>query len=236
MAEAPLILKPPVVKKRKNEHKIGLGGGKKQILLSDLKNDAVSNKDHSVDTMRVNQGNISKEVRKTYHIGGTKYMIFYGSNDVIENVFLKDWDGKKTNSSLKLNLSKFVMILHNSDLISMNLDKVCTGDKDISEKIHIGELFYLTCTSPYKLVQVRKWKKNKDDELFPTKEGISLKPKEWRELVKFSNQLYTERLELFQTVPCLLDPTIVGHDSLTCQECSILNQDARGIVDMMIPL
>ena len=232
MAEVPtVILKPPTVKKRKNEHKIGLGGGKKQILLTDVSKSTSGVSQNVVKSVQSNS-----EVRKTYHIGGTKYMIFHGVNDVIESVYFKDWDGKKVGSSLKLNLSKFVMILHTCDVISKSLDKICVGDKDISEKVHIGELFYSTCSSPYKNVQIRKWRKNKDDELFPTRDGISLKAKEWRELVKYSNQIYSERLELFQTVPCLLDPTISGHDSLICQECSVLSQDARGVVDMMIPL
>ena len=233
MAEVPpVILKPPGLKKRKNENKIGLGGGKKQIMLTDL--NSVTKPSSSVVQNVVKSNQSNGEVRKTYHIGGTKYMIFHGFNDVIESVYFKDWDGKKVNSSLKLNISKFVMILHTSDAISKSLDKICNGDKDISEKEHIGELFYLTCSSPYKNVQIRKWRKNKDDELFPTREGISLKSKEWRELLKYSNQIYSERLELFQTVPCLLDPTLTGHDSLLCQECSVLCQDAKGVVDVII--
>ena len=231
MAEAPLILKPPTLKKRKNDvnHKVGVGGSKKQILISDVDRGNSVSKDNTV------AANMS-EVRKTYHIGGTKYLIFHGSNGLIENIYFKDWDGKKVNSSVALNISKFVMVLHSSDVITVNLDKVCAGEKDISQKIHIGENFYLTCTSPYKLVQIRKWKKNKDDEMFPTKEGISLKGKEWREMVKFSNEMYSERLELFQYVPCLLDPTLSDHDSLTCRECSVNNLDARGLVNMIIPL
>ena len=60
--------------------------------------------------------------------------------------------------------------------------------------------------------------------------------KEWHEFVKFSNKIYGERLEVFTCTPCLIDPCSPGHDSLTCSECSVINQDAKGIVDLNIPI
>ena len=240
MAEASLVQKVPNLKKRKTEN-VKFGTNKKQMLMSDVtktvnKSTSGVDVDDSQSVLSNVIGANDLEVRKIYHIGGSKYMIFHGTKGFVENIYLKDWDGKKINSSVTLNISKFVMILHSSELTSINLDKVCAGDKEVSYKMHIGELFYITCTSPYKIVQIRKWRRNREDELFPTKDGISLKAKEWRELVKFSNDMYSEKLELFQTVPCLLDPNVAGHDNLTCSECSVLNQDAKGVVDMEIPL
>ena len=78
--------------------------------------------------------------------------------------------------------------------------------------------------------------KNRSDDMYPTVEGISLKPSEWEQFVKFCNEMYTERLELYQFLPCLLDPTKLGHDSISCPECSILSNESRGIVDVNIPI
>ena len=72
--------------------------------------------------------------------------------------------------------------------------------------------------------------------MYPTKEGMSLKSKEWQDLIKFINEVYAERLELFKHVPCLLDPTILNHNMLTCVECGSTNADALGIVDIDILL
>ena len=125
------------------------------------------------------------EFKRTYHLGAKKYAVFHGGQGLIEKIHLKEWDGKTVNSSVGLSVSKFVMILHNSEFVSQQLARICMGDKNIEVKVHIGELFYITCSSPYKVVQFRKWRKNKDDQLFPTKEGISLKLKEWEEFLKY---------------------------------------------------
>ena len=45
-----------------------------------------------------------------------------------------------------------------------------------------------------------------------------------------------QRLELFKHVPCQLDPTILNHSMLTCVKCASTNADAKGIVDIDIPL
>ena len=80
------------------------------------------------------------------------------------------------------------------------------------------------------------------DQLFPTKDchflkdGLSLKLKKWEEFLKYANEMYGERLELFRCTPCLVDPTQADHDSLTCRECSVVNQESKRIVGVDIPL
>ena len=79
-------------------------------------------------------------------------------------------------------------------------------------------------------------KKNREEKFFPTRDGISLKLKEWEDMLKFANQMFGERLELFQCTPCLIDPNQSNHDPLTCIECSHLNFEAKGEVSIDIPL
>ena len=92
MAEASLVPKPPNLKKRKTEN-VKFGSNKKQIMLTDVTksvngNPTSSNVDHG------QLGANDLEVRKTYHIGGSKYVIFHGTKGFIENIYVKDWDGK----------------------------------------------------------------------------------------------------------------------------------------------
>ena len=65
----------------------------------------------------------------------------------------------KISASIDMNTSNFVMMLHNSEIITQHLAKITKGEKNEDLKIHIGELVYLSCSSPYKVVQCRKWKK-----------------------------------------------------------------------------
>ena len=72
--------------------------------------------------------------------------------------------------------------------------------------------------------------------MFPTTEGLSCKPKEWEEFLKVCNQMYSERMEIYTYVPCLIQPDQPNHAKLTCEECSHLDESAKGEVDVEIPL
>ena len=237
MAEQ-ILLQKPSTKKRKAESKIGSSNVKKahqQTLHETTEGHKVMLLQPSLNTT-VSSENQSPEFKRTYHLGGRKYLIFHGPQGIIRDIYIKDWDGVSVKTSMSLNVSKFIILLHSTDQLTQSLMRISNGENNIESKIHIGELFYLTCNSPYKVVQIRKWKKNRDDDIYPTTQGISLKPKEWQQFVKYCNEMYSERLELYQYIPCLLDPNKLNHDSILCPECSVISDDARGIVDINIPL
>ena len=79
------------------------------------------------------------------------------------------------------------------------------------------------------------WYTNYAGNLYPTKEGISLKEKDWKEFLKYSNMMYSERLELYSFIPCLIQPKQDNHNPLLCQECSHLAQGATGEVLIDVP-
>ena len=141
-----------------------------------------------------------------------------------------------TNPGIKLNISRLVVLLHFSESMSHGLQAICKGDRTVEKKIHLGACYYLTCNSPYKSVAIRLWRQNAKGELFPTTQGISPKPKEWDEVVKISNQMYAERMEIYTCVPCLIHPDKANHNKLTCEECAHLDETPRGEVDIDIPL
>ena len=175
--------------------------------------------------------------KRSFHIGGKRYLIFAGPNGVIQNIYFKDWDGQKVlNEGIVLNIPRVMMIMHFGQQITNELDRISSGTKDIDLKKHIGGGFYLSVNSPYKYVGIRKWKSNSSGTLYPTSEGVSLKAAEWREALDIINKLYTERLELYQCVSCILDPNKPDHDSKSCAECGHLDTTAKGEVFVDIPL
>ena len=175
--------------------------------------------------------------KRSFHIGGKRYVIFAGPNGVIQNIYFKEWDGHKVlNQGIVLNIPRIMMIMHFGQQITNQLDRITSGAKDIDIKKHIGGGFYLSVNSPYKYVSIHKWKTNSTGTLYPTSEGVSLKANEWREALDIINKLYTERLELYQCVSCILDPNKVDHDSKTCAECSHLDNSDKGEVFVDIPL
>ena len=45
---------------------------------------------------------------------------------------------------VRLNLSRFIMILHNIEIIDHTIDKMLKGDQDLDTKIHIGASYYFS--------------------------------------------------------------------------------------------
>ena len=44
-------------------------------------------------------------IKRTFHLGGSKYVIFHGSQGLIENIYLKEWeDGEVKNKGIKLSV------------------------------------------------------------------------------------------------------------------------------------
>ena len=201
------------------------------VINTEMKNDQQIENEKDIEVI-----DLMAPFKRTFHIGGNKYIIFTADKGVIDQIQIKEWDGDKiTKKGVKLNICKLMMIMHYGQLITSQIGKIANGQEDIDVKKHIGGGYYISCTSPYKSVGIRLWKLG-SVKLFPTTEGINLKINEWMELIDVINDMYVERLDLFHCVPCLLQPNQPGHNPNTCKKC-IQNSDvSRGEVYVDIPL
>ena len=180
---------------------------------------------------------INGEYKRTFHIGAKRYLIFHGENGIVENIFIMEWDGKKvTNKGVQLNVSKLVVMMHYGEVMTNEVEKIIKGESEVDKKMHIGGGMYLTSTSPYKTMGIRRWKKNNANELYPRSDGISLKINEWRECLKYVKKMYSEKIELYTYIPCIIQPDKADHNHLTCPECIIEDVSAKGEVDVDIPI
>ena len=201
------------------------------IINVEMKNDDQINRDKDIEIIDLNA-----PLKRTFHVGGDKYIIFTADKGVIDQIQIKEWDGHKViKKGVKLNISKLMMIMHYGQLITSEIGKIGNGQEDIDVKKHIGGGYYLSCASPYKSVGIRLWKLG-TVKMFPTNEGINLKINEWMELIDVINDMYVERLDLFHCVSCLLQPNQPGHNPNTCKECMQNTDVSRGEVYVDIPL
>ena len=98
----------------------------------------------------------NKPLRKNYHLGGKKYAIFHRERDVIDHIQIKEWDGKVViKEGVKLNRSRFVMILHNVENIKHTLKKILKEEDGLNSRIYMGASYYLSVNSSYKTVAIR---------------------------------------------------------------------------------
>ena len=73
-----------------------------------------------------------------------------GEKEVIEHFQIKEYNGKVvTSEGVKLNLSIFLMILRNSDILDRTLDKILKGKEGLNCRIHIWGSYCISVNSPY---------------------------------------------------------------------------------------
>ena len=180
---------------------------------------------------------VGEVVRKTFFIGGQKYLIFWGNKGFITDIYIKEFaNGKVINEGVHLNISKMIVILSYVDFIKEPISRINNGEKDINVKYHIGAGYHISCNSPYKNAGIRLWEKSLSGKIFPTQKGISLKFPEWTELLRVFDEIFLSHQEVYTATSCLIDKNIEGHDKTTCEECISLEMPPLGEVDIIIPL
>jgi len=102
-----------------------------------------------------------------------------------------------------------------------NLKKVLSGHQKIKYLQHIGGAHYISVTSGYESVDLRKWfipHDSKDGEIKPTKIGVSLRPDEWQDLIALVETINLTYPSLGSAQPCYYDHN--GQNGwLDCIEC-----------------
>ena len=252
MAEAAVVKSSNGSKKRKSD---GLGGSKNKRSLASTTTSKISEtfedsllsllmsnvptSDFSVEKPTVSGINecSSTVIKRTFHLGGPKYVIYQGSHGLIENIYLKEWEeGEVKNEGIKLTVPKLVVILHYVEFIMSAIEKISDGKKDVDCSYYLGSGIYVTCAFPYRNVSIRLWKMA-NGRKYATPQGISLRFNERNEFIKVAQKMYSEYSEIYTCEPCILDQDRSGHDVNTCEECKTDTETScRGEVSENIPL
>ena len=91
--------------------------------------------------------------------------------------------------------------------------------KEVKFTHHIGGGYYISITSPYWCVDVRRFYK-KNGELKPTRDGVTLKWREWEMLVEHAGQLTSDTPILTAARPCYESPDHCNQlGAFACAEC-----------------
>ena len=252
MAEAAVVKSNNVSKKRKSDV-LGLSKSKKSLAstsaskITETFEDSLSSllmsnlptteyTDNKSDQTNPNEC-AAAFIKRTFHLGGRKYIIFQGSHGLIENIYLKEWeDGEVKNPGIKLSIPKLVVILHYVEFIMTAIRKISEGKEAVDSSYHIGSGIYVTCTTPYRNVSIRFWNTS-NGKRYPTPQGISFNFSEWDEFIKVAQRMYSEYTEIYSCQPCILDEDKSGHKAETCDECrTSQGTDIRGEVNEDIPL
>ena len=203
------------------------------LLMSNVRTNAYNENAMGAYPYTTNEGR-DGVIKRTFHLGGSKYVNFHGTQGLIENIYLKEWeDGEVKTKGLKLSIPKLVVILHYVEFIMSSIQKISDGKREVDSSYHLGSSIYVTCATPYRNVSIRFWK-TANGKRYPTPEGMSCEFNELDEFIKVAQRMYTEYSEIYSYEPCILDENRSGHDIDTCEECKQLS--CRGEVKEDIPL
>ena len=252
MAEAAVVKSNNGSKKRKGD---GVGGNKskKSLVLTSTSKISDSVED-SLSTLLMSNAPPSEYIepqsaltsnieapapfiKRTFHLGAKKYVIYQGDQGIIQNIYLKEWeDGEVKNQGIRLSVSKLVVILHYVEFIMSAIQKISKGNKEVDSSYYLGSGLYVSCAFPYRNVSIRLWK-TANGKKYPTAQGMSFKFNEWDEFIKVAQKMYSEYSEIYTCEPCILDEDRVGHDVNSCEECRTSPENlCRGEVNVNIPI
>ena len=191
-----------------------------------------------VKAQQQNQPADSKGYKRTFHIGGRSFLLFSGKANVIEHItILEAYNGRAPEKKLQLTPTRLQVLLSVSDQLFQELGRVtATGENDVSLKIHLGGGQFASVEDKYFSIGLRQWVKT-EKGWSATKLGHQFHKREWKDLMKYLNEMYSQRFELHSVTSCLLNPNIPGHIPLLCDDCCPMKQEAEGeVFDIDIPL
>lgn len=118
-------------------------------------------------------------------------------------------------------LKRWKLLTKSADDIGKCLDKVVNGQDGIYYSIHLGGNNYVKVQSPYKCVQIRKWMYTKENKFVPSsKQGISLKACEWRNLID-NMEYISDNLDIESVTACADQNDHMNQQGyFACPECN----------------
>ena len=99
--------------------------------------------------------------------------------------------------------------------------KALLADEPVSYKQHIGGGYYVSITSGFYCVDIRKFfQPYGETDVKPTRQGIALRLREWDEMRKIMDTINNAYPTLGTALPCYLgDDHLNQLGALQCREC-----------------
>lgn len=135
--------------------------------------------------------------------------------------WLQEYSGRwvKTAEGVSLTLSRWVNFLSEADAIKGAISGM-KAQHVMKLKRHLGGNYHVSVTSPYRVVEVREWRRDEGDKLQRGWKGITLQFPEWEELMLLADTIVSVLPEIKDTIPCYMRGDHQNQmGALNCAEC-----------------
>lgn len=114
---------------------------------------------------------------------------------------------------------RWVWFTEQFDEIDNSLSKLINGDDDVKLNIHIGGGWYVSVTSGYWCIDVRKFYKTRDNNIKPTRKGFAIRINEWDGVKKIARDVKKQKMA--DVHPCWTGEDHYNQEgAMTCTECN----------------
>jgi hypothetical protein len=97
--------------------------------------------------------------------------------------------------------------------------KLINGDADVKLKLHIGGSWFISVTSGYRCVDVRKFYIASGGETKATRTGIAIRLSEWDRVKEVALEMRTNNKKIAEAQPCWTDADHFNQDgAAACSE------------------
>ena len=159
----------------------------------------------------------SKKPKKIYNISESRVLSTYKDPNSGLIIFIEDLVSLK---KVEIPAKRWVALIRHMDNIDSAV-KELVEDKYVKLETHIGGLWYVSVTTGFRCVDLRKFYIPYGTcEPKPTRNGIALRLPEWQMFKQIVKQLHVDNPKLNDIVPCFEQLDHQNLDgAMSCPEC-----------------
>ena len=126
-----------------------------------------------------------------------------------------------TTKSATFVFSRWAQFVEYFDEIDNSLGKLIKGETDVKLQLHIGGGWFVSVTSGFRCVDVRKFFITPSNEIKATKSGFAIRLPEWDRIKEVAKDMKENHPKIAEAQPCW---TRLGHftpeGATACRECN----------------
>jgi hypothetical protein len=126
-----------------------------------------------------------------------------------------------SNKAATFSYPRWAQFVEYFDDIDNAVDKLTNGDEEVKLRLHVGASWYVSVTSGYRCVDVRRFYLAQDGAIKPTKTGIALRLCEWSRMKEIVKDMKEKHPKVAESQPCWTQTDHFNQEgAMMCFECN----------------
>jgi hypothetical protein len=111
------------------------------------------------------------------------------------------------------------------DEIDNAVAKLIKGEEEVKLQLHVGAAWYVSVTTGFRCIDLRKFFRAQDGAIKPTRTGFAIRLSEWDRIKLISREMKAKHPKIADTQPCWTQSDHFNQQgALMCSECNPYGQ------------